>query len=131
MLFIPLFVAIAIAGAQPHYSLPDQVKEALALADGMKVAVAEHLATKGVFPNDNGEAGLPDGSLIRGKFVTRATVHGEQIEFEFGGDADASLQGKHLLVVGKLLKDGNGLEWTCRSVELPASACPRSCDCSG
>lgn len=131
MLFVPFLVAIAIAGAQPHYPLPDQVKEALALADGMKVAVAEYVATRGVFPSDNGQAGLPDSSLIRGKFVTSATVHGGQIEFKFGGDADASLRGKHLLMVGKLIKEGSGVEWTCRSVELPPSACPRSCDCSG
>jgi type IV pilus assembly protein PilA len=133
MYFIPVFVAAAIVSvvAPAQYSLRDQVNEALALADGMKVAVAEHVATTGTFPDTNGQAGLPDSTLIRGKFVTSATVHGERIEFEFGGDADAALKGKHLIVVGKLLKEGNGLEWTCRSVELPASACPSSCDCSG
>ena len=40
MLFLPFFVAIAIAVAPAHYSLLDQVNEALALADGIKVAVA-------------------------------------------------------------------------------------------
>ena len=116
------------ASASPAADVPTQVKEAFALAEGMKMAVADYAANHNAFPANNEEARLPAATLIQGRYVAQSAVDGPKIVFTFGPRSDASIQTKHLTLVGKIT-DG-AVAWTCQSEDLPASACPSDCSCS-
>jgi len=116
------------AAAAPAADIPTQVKEAFALAEGMKMAVADYAAKHNAFPANNEEARLPAATLIQGRYVAQSAVDGPKIDFTFGPGADASIQSKHLTLLGKIT-DGV-VAWTCQSEDLPASVCPSDCSCS-
>lgn len=71
--------------------------------------------------------------LINGRYVKSSTVSGNDITFEFGQGADASLVSKHLVFDGVLKIDGVGgeISWTCKSEDIAQEYCPTSCACSG
>ena len=115
------------ASASPAADIPTQVKEAFALAEGMKMAVADYAANHHAFPANNEEARLPAATLIQGRYVAQSAVDGPKIDFTFGPGSDASIQSKHLTLLGKIT-DG-AVAWTCQSEDLPASACPSDCSC--
>ena len=123
-----LMASSAAAASAPAADVQTQVKEAFALAEGMKMAVADYAATHNAFPANNEEARLPAATLIQGRYVAQSAVDGPKIDFTFGPGSDASIQSKHLTLVGNLT-DGE-VSWTCQSEDLPASACPSDCSCS-
>jgi len=127
-LALMMFIASSAAAASaPAADVQPQVKEAFALAEGMKMAVADYTATHNAFPANNEEAHLPAATLIQGRYVAQSAVDGSKMTFEFGSGSDASIQSKHLTLVGNLT-DGK-ISWTCQSEDLPASACPSDCSC--
>ena len=124
-----MLIASSIAAAPTTAAdVPTQVKEAFALAEGMKMAVADYAANHNAFPANNEDARLPAATLIQGRYVAQSAVDGPKIVFTFGPRSDASIQTKHLTLVGKIT-DG-AVAWTCQSEDLPASACPSDCSCS-
>jgi len=127
-LALMMLIASSAAAAPPAADVQTQVKEAFALAEGMKMAVADYAANHNSFPANNEEARLPAATLIQGRYVAQSAVDGPKIVFTFGPGSDASIQSKHLTLVGKLT-DGK-VSWTCQSEDLPASACPSDCSCS-
>ena len=70
---IGILAAVAIPQYQ-NYVARAQAAEALSLASGAKVAVAEYFNTNGTFPADNTEAGLDDAADISGNYVESVTV---------------------------------------------------------
>jgi len=79
---IELMIVVAIIGILAAIAIPQyqnyvaraQVSEALSLASGGKVALAEYFNTKGEFPDGNTEAGMADADDISGKYVDSVTV---------------------------------------------------------
>ena len=77
---IELMIVVAIIGILAAIAIPQyqnyvaraQMSEALSLASGGKVALAEYFQSKGVFPGGNTEAGME--TTITGKYVTSVTV---------------------------------------------------------
>ncbi|ENX7426343.1 prepilin-type cleavage/methylation domain-containing protein, partial [Neisseria gonorrhoeae] len=51
-----------------------QVSEAILLAEGQKSAVTEYYLNNGIWPKDNGDAGVASSSSIKGKYVKSVTV---------------------------------------------------------
>ncbi|ENW4270003.1 hypothetical protein HHL67_001715, partial [Neisseria gonorrhoeae] len=51
-----------------------QVSEAILLAEGQKSAVTEYYLNHGIWPKDNGSAGVASASEIKGKYVKSVTV---------------------------------------------------------
>lgn len=121
-----LLAASFVASATP--TVRPEVQEAFALAEGMKMAIADYASHHNSFPSNNAEAMLPDASMIQGLYVVRSTVSPSQIEFEFGPEADASIQSKHLILSGVLQNDRT-IQWACQA-NLPQAACPDDCSCS-
>ena len=122
-----LIASSAAAAPAPAADVQTQVKEAFALAEGMKMAVADYAAKHNAFPANNEEARLPAATLIQGRYVAQSAVDSSKMTFEFGPGSDASIQSKHLTLLGKIT-DG-AVSWTCQSEDLPASACPSDCSC--
>ncbi|EMT1646985.1 pilin [Neisseria gonorrhoeae] len=51
-----------------------QVSEAILLAEGQKSAVTEYYLNNGIWPENNGDAGVASPSDIKGKYVKSVTV---------------------------------------------------------
>ncbi|HFA6081148.1 TPA: pilin [Neisseria gonorrhoeae] len=51
-----------------------QVSEAILLAEGQKSAVTEYYLNHGIWPEDNGSAGVASSSSIKGKYVKEVEV---------------------------------------------------------
>ncbi|ENX8128016.1 pilin [Neisseria gonorrhoeae] len=51
-----------------------QVSEAILLAEGQKSAVTEYYLNNGIWPENNGDAGVASASTIKGKYVKSVTV---------------------------------------------------------
>jgi type IV pilus assembly protein PilA len=123
----------AASGAPAGASLQAQVREAVLLADGMKIAVGEFVSKTNRMPASNEEAGLPAPTLIRGRYVASGAVSGSRISFEFGPGANSLLVSRHLFFEGiPKMEEGRvvSLMWICRSDDLAQEACPSSCDCT-
>ena len=79
---IELMIVVAIIGILAAVAIPQyqnyvaraQVSEALSLASGAKVAVAEYFNTNGTFPADNSTAGLTEPTDFKGNWVESVTV---------------------------------------------------------
>ena len=124
---IGILAAIAIPAYQ-NFTIRAQVSEALSLAQGARVAVAEFRQETGNFPADNETAGLEDNTDISGRLVDSVTVSvagGNGVitvamnNANFGGADNTSI----ILTA----EDNPGsLEWTCSSA-LPDSQLPAAC----
>ncbi|HFA4032161.1 TPA: pilin, partial [Neisseria gonorrhoeae] len=51
-----------------------QVSEAILLAEGQKSAVTEYYLNNGIWPANNGDAGVASSSSIKGKYVKEVKV---------------------------------------------------------
>ncbi|HFA3116173.1 TPA: pilin, partial [Neisseria gonorrhoeae] len=51
-----------------------QVSEAILLAEGQKSAVTEYYLNNGIWPENNGDAGVASSDKIKGKYVESVTV---------------------------------------------------------
>ncbi|ENX7241185.1 pilin [Neisseria gonorrhoeae] len=51
-----------------------QVSEAILLAEGQKSAVTEYYLNNGIWPENNGDAGVASASTIKGKYVKEVKV---------------------------------------------------------
>lgn len=89
---IELMIVVAIIGilaavalpAYQDYTARSQMSEALTLAGGGKVAVAEFWSDRGYFPTNNESAGLASKGNITGKYVAEVGT----------GSTDASSKGR-------------------------------------
>ena len=70
---IGILAAIAIP-AYKDYTIRAQVSEGLSLASGAKVAVSQFHMDRGVFPINNGEAGISPAAEILGRYATSVQV---------------------------------------------------------
>ncbi|ENV6489365.1 pilin, partial [Neisseria gonorrhoeae] len=79
---IELMIVIAIVGilaavalpAYQDYTARAQVSEAILLAEGQKSAVTEYYLNHGIWPANNGDAGVASSDKIKGKYVESVTV---------------------------------------------------------
>ena len=130
-----LSILIAATPAVPSDTDPKaQIREASALADGMKTAVGEFINNNNRHPESNEEAGLPAPTLIRGRYVASGTISGNRIIMEFGPGADKSLVSKHVFYEAEMhSEDGRfvSVMWRCKSEDIAQESCPKSCVCTG
>ena len=79
---IELMIVVAIIGILAAIAIPQyqnyvaraQMSEALSLASGGKVALAEYFNVNGEFPDSNDAAGMDTNTNIKGKYVTSVAV---------------------------------------------------------
>jgi len=110
---IGILAAIVIPQYQ-NYVARAQAAEALSLASGAKVAVAEYFNTNGTFPADNTEAGLDDAADISGNYVESVAVSGAAITALFSStDAHSNLQGGEMTLTA--VDNGGSIAFACTS----------------
>jgi len=126
---IAILAAIAIPAYQ-DYLIRSQVAEGFSLADGSKAAIVEFYASYGHFPSTQASAGLPNDSLIAGKYVghVNATEVAGQILVHFDNTGAQSANpaiANQQLALSAVTSSGS-ISWTCNTSILPRYL-PTSC----
>src|SRR5271154_2750652 len=101
---IELMIVIAIIGILSTMAMPSfqdrviraQVSEGISMADGVKQAIAEYRARYGKLPKDNSAAGIPEGSLFVGNYVSKLDIRDGAISITFGNRVNRNVSGKKL-----------------------------------
>ncbi|ENV5582486.1 pilin [Neisseria gonorrhoeae] len=89
-----------------------QVSEAILLAEGQKSAVTEYYLNHGIWPADNGAAGVASPSDIKGKYVKSVTVAKGVVTAEMASsNVNKEIQGKRLSLWARR-QDGS-VKWFC------------------
>lgn len=131
---IELMIVIAIIGILAAVALPayqdyvsrSQTSEAMNLAGGLKIQVADVYSDKGAFTDvDSSKNGIPAGGDVKGKYTTSVTVTDGKIAALIGGDASATISGK-TITLSPVTNSGGALSWTC-SFDGESKYMPSSC----
>ncbi|ENW2938002.1 pilin [Neisseria gonorrhoeae] len=86
--------------------------EAILLAEGQKSAVTEYYLNNGIWPENNGDAGVASSSSIKGKYVESVTVTNGVVTAKMKSDGvNKEIQGKKLSLWAKR-QDGS-VKWFC------------------
>ncbi|HFA6060853.1 TPA: pilin, partial [Neisseria gonorrhoeae] len=90
-----------------------QVSEAILLAEGQKSAVTEYYLNHGIWPKDNGDAGVASpASNIKGKYVQKVEVNNGVVTATMASTGvNKEIQGKKLSLWAKR-QDGS-VKWFC------------------
>ncbi|HFA3552211.1 TPA: pilin, partial [Neisseria gonorrhoeae] len=117
---IELMIVIAIVGilaavalpAYQDYTARAQVSEAILLAEGQKSAVTEYYLNNGIWPENNGDAGVASSDKIKGKYVESVTVENGVVTAKMlSSNVNKEIQGKKLSLWAKR-QDGS-VKWFC------------------
>ncbi|MET0256406.1 MAG: pilin [Luteibacter sp.] len=124
-----IMAAIAVPAYQ-DYTLRAQVSGALAAAEPVKTAVAEHRLSTGKFPATNKAAGLDDGEALGNDYVGSVEVgQGGEITVTLDGQpphkADARLDSGQLVLLPKV--EGGKVTWTCAGEGVDMKYLPPTC----
>ncbi|ENW3293054.1 hypothetical protein HSZ41_001571 [Neisseria gonorrhoeae] len=89
-----------------------QVSEAILLAEGQKSAVTEYYLNNGIWPADNGAAGVASASTIKGKYVKSVTVTNGVVTAQMASTGvNNEIKGKKLSLWAK--RQAGSVKWFC------------------
>ncbi|HFA3005134.1 TPA: pilin, partial [Neisseria gonorrhoeae] len=89
-----------------------QVSEAILLAEGQKSAVTEYYLNHGIWPANNGDAGVASASDIKGKYVKEVKVEkGVVTATMASSNVNKEIQGKKLSLWAK--RQAGSVKWFC------------------
>ncbi|ENS5935658.1 pilin, partial [Neisseria gonorrhoeae] len=89
-----------------------QVSEAILLAEGQKSAVTEYYLNNGIWPENNGDAGVASPSDIKGKYVQSVTVtNGVVTAKMLSSGVNNEIKGKRLSLWAK--RQAGSVKWFC------------------
>ncbi|EMT5490388.1 pilin, partial [Neisseria gonorrhoeae] len=117
---IELMIVIAIVGilaavalpAYQDYTARAQVSEAILLAEGQKSAVTEYYLNHGIWPANNGDAGVASASDIKGKYVKEVEVKNGVVTAQMKpSGVNKEIQGKRLSLWGR--RENGSVKWFC------------------
>ncbi|ENY1389222.1 pilin [Neisseria gonorrhoeae] len=89
-----------------------QVSEAILLAEGQKSAVTEYYLNNGIWPENNGAAGVASASTIKGKYVQKVEVNNGVVTATMASsNVNKEIKDKRLSLWAKR-QDGS-VKWFC------------------
>ena len=130
---IELMIVVAIIGilasiaipAYQDYTIRAQVSEGLSLSNSAKASLGEYYTDRGLWPADNGEAGLEAAGSIVGRYVVSVEVAGPVITITYGNRAHAAIDGQNLTLT---VSDEDGsFVWSCAGAGIAAKHLPAAC----
>jgi len=131
---IELMITVAIIGivlsmalpAYQSYSVRAQLAEGFNLTGPLQSAVAEYYYDYGEFPADNSAAGVEAAGNYAGKHVAGISITGAVISIEYGGSANAMINGE--IVTLTAVPSAGSLSWRCAGGNsIPDAYLPSSC----
>lgn len=126
---ILILVAIGLIAVFTHlhrvHAIRAQVGDAIATADGVRVAVAIYHAQTGAWAPDNTAAGLLSPSAVNGRYVTDVHIDNGKIVITLGAQVHRKVRGDHIALTPYL--DGALVRWHCASPDIRADLLPESC----
>ncbi|HGN6967696.1 TPA: pilin, partial [Neisseria gonorrhoeae] len=117
---IELMIVIAIVGilaavalpAYQDYTARAQVSEAILLAEGQKSAVTEYYLNNGIWPANNGDAGVASPSDIKGKYVQKVEVNNGVVTATMASsNVNKEIKDKRLSLWGR--REDGSVKWFC------------------
>ncbi|EMT4447518.1 pilin [Neisseria gonorrhoeae] len=117
---IELMIVIAIVGilaavalpAYQDYTARAQVSEAILLAEGQKSAVTEYYLNNGIWPENNGDAGVANPTDIKGKYVKQVEVKKGVVTAQMNpSGVNKEIQGKKLSLWAR--RENGSVKWFC------------------
>jgi type IV pilus assembly protein PilA len=135
---IELMIVVAIIGilasiaipAYQDYTIRAQVVEALVLTDEVKPSIRDYYRERGVWPEDNENAGVPAPEHLLGQYVAGIVVNDGAMHVRFGNKAHSRLSGK-TLTIRPLYVTANPtspLAWNCGRSAPPQGMSPQGMD---
>ncbi|EMS2221093.1 pilin [Neisseria gonorrhoeae] len=86
--------------------------EAILLAEGQKSAVTEYYLNNGIWPENNGDAGVASSSSIKGKYVKSVTVAKGVVTATMNSTGvNKEIKGKKLSLWGR--RENGSVKWFC------------------
>ncbi|ENX7260761.1 pilin [Neisseria gonorrhoeae] len=86
--------------------------EAILLAEGQKSAVTEYYLNNGIWPENNGDAGVASSSSIKGKYVKEVKVAKGVVTAQMASTGvNKEIQGKRLSLWAK--RENGSVKWFC------------------
>ncbi|ENW3695440.1 pilin [Neisseria gonorrhoeae] len=86
--------------------------EAILLAEGQKSAVTEYYLNNGIWPENNGDAGVASSSSIKGKYVKSVTVAKGVVTAEMASsNVNKEIKDKRLSLWAK--RENGSVKWFC------------------
>ncbi|EMS1770224.1 pilin [Neisseria gonorrhoeae] len=86
--------------------------EAILLAEGQKSAVTEYYLNNGIWPENNGDAGVASSSSIKGKYVKSVTVAKGVVTATMNSTGvNKEIKGKRLSLWGR--RENGSVKWFC------------------
>lgn len=134
---IELMIVIAIIGILAALAIPayqDYIKrtkvgEGLALASAAKTGVVEYHSAIGIFPRNNGHAGVAPAPTIRGDYVQQVEVTGDgNIQITYTNFQDTDIDGQILQL--DPTSTGGSYNWICSPLgadPIPDRYLPPTC----
>ncbi|HFA3284654.1 TPA: pilin, partial [Neisseria gonorrhoeae] len=118
---IELMIVIAIVGilaavalpAYQDYTARAQVSEAILLAEGQKSAVTEYYLNNGIWPENNGDAGVASSPTdIKGKYVKEVEVKNGVVTATMKSDGvNKEIKDKKLSLWAR--RENGSVKWFC------------------
>jgi len=110
--FIELMFVIAIIGilaaiAVPQfnaYRLRAYYSEAYELADDVRKNIKTYYEHRGIFPRTNGEAGVAEPELLKGKYVDRIEVVSGAVYVRFKPEFAPDLENHEMVLLPAIIK---------------------------
>ncbi|ENS9985994.1 prepilin-type cleavage/methylation domain-containing protein, partial [Neisseria gonorrhoeae] len=89
-----------------------QVSEAILLAEGQKSAVTEYYLNNGIWPENNGDAGVASSSSIKGKYVKEVKVAKGVVTAQMASsNVNNEIKGKKLSLWAR--REAGSVKWFC------------------
>ncbi len=93
-------------------SRPRGNDEAILLAEGQKSAVTEYYLNNGIWPENNGDAGVANPTDIKGKYVQKVEVNNGVVTAQMNpSGVNKEIQGKKLSLWAK--REDGSVKWFC------------------